>query len=186
MPIIDKNNLNGWNKPFTFEQLLTIFPDCIKDVRRNLRLTYKVVMPIIRQIANVRNNRSYDQMTKIFIEQRLRLKLENLEEYHQWRWLTKFNEYIKRRGSALNKLPIEEAKSVPILSLYDFQNVKKTYSRTMCSCPFHQDNSPSFCIYPTNTFYCFSCNKGGDCITFMRELHNISFVEAVKHIVNHG
>jgi DNA polymerase I-like protein with 3'-5' exonuclease and polymerase domains len=29
-------------------------------------------------------------------------------------------------------------------------------------CPFHDENTPSFTIYPDNTFYCFGCERYGD------------------------
>jgi DNA primase len=34
-------------------------------------------------------------------------------------------------------------------------------------CPFHSEKAPSFTVYPnTQSFYCFSCNMGGDLISF--------------------
>ena len=53
----------------------------------------------------------------------------------------------------------------------------------MCSCPFHDDNSPSFAVYPhTNSFYCFGCAKSGDVITFVQEMEGCSFREAVASL----
>jgi len=51
------------------------------------------------------------------------------------------------------------------------------------SCPFHEDKHPSFKINPDRqTFYCFSCNSGGDSIAFVQKLHGLSFKEALKHL----
>lgn len=48
-------------------------------------------------------------------------------------------------------------------------------------CPFHNEKSPSFYIYPdTQSFYCFGCGKGGDVITFTKEMQNLDYVEAIK------
>lgn len=48
-------------------------------------------------------------------------------------------------------------------------------------CPFHNEKTPSFHIYPeTQSFYCFGCGKGGDVITFTKEIQNIDYLEAVK------
>ncbi len=51
------------------------------------------------------------------------------------------------------------------------------------SCPFHADKTPSFKINPDKqTFYCFSCNSGGDSITFIEKLHGLSFKDALKYL----
>ncbi|HEX6130679.1 MAG TPA: DNA primase, partial [Actinomycetota bacterium] len=50
-------------------------------------------------------------------------------------------------------------------------------------CPFHQEKSPSFSVSPSKgVFYCFGCGKGGDAITFLRELEGLSYVEAVERL----
>lgn len=48
-------------------------------------------------------------------------------------------------------------------------------------CPFHNEKTPSFHVYPENqSFYCFGCGAGGDIITFARKINNLDYVEAVK------
>ena len=50
-------------------------------------------------------------------------------------------------------------------------------------CPFHSEKTPSFTVYPdTQSYYCFGCGKGGDVITFIREIENLDYVEAVKFL----
>ena len=50
-------------------------------------------------------------------------------------------------------------------------------------CPFHNEKTPSFYVYPeTQSFYCFGCGAGGDVITFVRKIANLSYVEAVKQL----
>ena len=58
--------------------------------------------------------------------------------------------------------------------------------RTMVGlCPFHNEKSPSFTVYPENqSFYCFGCGVGGDPITFVRKINNLSYVEAVKELAS--
>jgi DNA primase len=48
-------------------------------------------------------------------------------------------------------------------------------------CPFHEEKTPSFQVTPARgLFYCFGCGQGGDVITFVRQLNNLSFSEAVE------
>lgn len=50
-------------------------------------------------------------------------------------------------------------------------------------CPFHNEKSPSFYVYPeTNSYYCFGCGAGGDPINFIKNIQNLDYVEAVKFL----
>lgn len=50
-------------------------------------------------------------------------------------------------------------------------------------CPFHNEKTPSFTVYPdSNSFYCFGCGAGGEIVTFIRRVENLDFVEAVKSL----
>lgn len=38
-----------------------------------------------------------------------------------------------------------------------------------CVLPDHEDKTPSFCVYPeTNSWFCFGCLRGGDCVELAR------------------
>lgn len=48
-------------------------------------------------------------------------------------------------------------------------------------CPFHNEKTPSFTVYPaTQSFYCFGCGAGGDAITFIKKIENLDYLDAVK------
>lgn len=48
-------------------------------------------------------------------------------------------------------------------------------------CPFHNEKTPSFHIYPeNNSFYCFGCNKGGSVYQFVMGVENLAFPDAVR------
>lgn len=50
-------------------------------------------------------------------------------------------------------------------------------------CPFHDDHSPSFVIYPNDgRWWCFSCSEGGDVITFIQKILNCGFREALAEL----
>jgi len=50
-------------------------------------------------------------------------------------------------------------------------------------CPFHDDASPSMNVsQEKQIFKCFSCGAGGNVFTFLRDIENISFIEAVRKL----
>jgi DNA primase len=52
-------------------------------------------------------------------------------------------------------------------------------------CPFHQEKTGSFSVSPAKqVFYCFGCGKGGDAITFLRELEHLSYVESIERLAS--
>ena len=59
--------------------------------------------------------------------------------------------------------------------------LKKSGVRYVGCCPFHQEKTPSFYVFPhTGTFKCFGCGEGGDAIHFIEKAENKTFVEAVR------
>lgn len=57
----------------------------------------------------------------------------------------------------------------------------------VCNCPFHSEKTPSCTIYPEQqSFYCYGCGAGGDVITFIRSMENLSFMEAVELLAKRG
>ena len=52
-------------------------------------------------------------------------------------------------------------------------------------CPFHNEKTGSFTVYPqTASFYCFGCGAGGDAITFVSKIENLSYIDAVKNLAD--
>ena len=52
-------------------------------------------------------------------------------------------------------------------------------------CPFHDEKTPSFQVTPSRGFfYCFGCGEGGDVITFLQKIDNLSFAEAVERLAD--
>ncbi len=53
-------------------------------------------------------------------------------------------------------------------------------------CPFHDEKTPSFQVTPSRGYwYCFgACGEGGDVISFMQKVDNLSFVEAVQRLAD--
>ena len=52
-------------------------------------------------------------------------------------------------------------------------------------CPFHDEKTPSFQVTPARGFfYCFGCGEGGDVITFMQKIDNLSFAESIERLAD--
>lgn len=50
-------------------------------------------------------------------------------------------------------------------------------------CPFHSEKTPSFSVSPDKQlFYCFGCSSGGDVITFIMKIENLTYPEAVAFL----
>ncbi len=68
---------------------------------------------------------------------------------------------------------------ISVISSY--VDLKSSGKNKKCSCPFHSEKTPSMVIYEdTQSFYCFGCGVGGDIITFIEKIENLSYVDAVK------
>ncbi len=52
-------------------------------------------------------------------------------------------------------------------------------------CPFHDEKTPSFQVTPSRGFYyCFGCGEGGDVISFMQRIDNLSFAESIERLAD--
>jgi DNA primase len=50
-------------------------------------------------------------------------------------------------------------------------------------CPFHQEKTPSFIVFPdSGNFHCFGCGKGGDAFTFYQAIEHVEFREALQEL----
>lgn len=80
---------------------------------------------------------------------------------------------------------IEEIRSrndiVDVVSSY--VKLTKKGSAYFGLCPFHNENSPSFCVTPSKQmYYCFGCGQGGNVFTFIMKYENMTFTDAVKFL----
>ena len=62
-----------------------------------------------------------------------------------------------------------------------YVSLKRRGKNLVGLCPFHNEKTPSFTVYPENgSFYCFGCGVGGDVFTFTGLIENLDYIESVK------
>lgn len=81
---------------------------------------------------------------------------------------------------------IEIARNYPIYELArDKLELKQAGNNFISFCPFHDEKTPSFYIYPdSNQFHCYGCQEHGDIIKLTMALYGLEFREAVIMLKN--
>ncbi len=82
---------------------------------------------------------------------------------------------------------VEQIKSnidiVDVISSY--VPLKKAGSNYKGLCPFHGEKTPSFNVSQDKQFYhCFGCGAHGDVITFVQQMENLDFLDAVEKLAD--
>ena len=76
----------------------------------------------------------------------------------------------------------ERTDIVELVSSY-VPNLKRTGRSFKGLCPFHQEKTPSFVVFPdTQGFHCFGCGKGGDAFSFYMAHEHVEFREALNEL----
>ncbi len=86
---------------------------------------------------------------------------------------------------ALNQEFLQELKyQNEIVSVIEsYVHLKHSSRNRVGLCPFHSEKSPSFTVFAdSQSFYCFGCGAGGDVITFIKQIENLEYIEAVKFL----
>lgn len=75
---------------------------------------------------------------------------------------------------------IKESNSIESV-ISPYVQLKRRGKNLIGLCPFHNEKTPSFTVYPeSDSFYCYGCGKGGDIFTFTKLIENLDYVEAIK------
>lgn len=74
---------------------------------------------------------------------------------------------------------LDAADIVEVVS--DFVTLKKRGANYIGLCPFHSERTPSFSVSKSKGYCkCFSCGKGGSAVSFLMELEQMSYTEALR------
>ena len=66
-------------------------------------------------------------------------------------------------------------------AISQYVNLKRRGKNLVGLCPFHNEKTPSFTVYPeSGSFYCFGCGVGGDVFSFTSLIENLDYIESVK------
>jgi DNA primase len=64
-----------------------------------------------------------------------------------------------------------------------YVQLKKTGRSYKGLCPFHQEKTPSFVVFPeSGNFHCFGCGRGGDIFTFYMGVEHVEFRDALQEL----
>ena len=91
-----------------------------------------------------------------------------------------------------NRIPEEKVEQVrSAVNIADFigqyVQLKKAGKNLFGLCPFHEERTPSFSVNEQKQiFHCFSCGRGGNVFSFIMDLENWSFPEAVVKVADFG
>ncbi len=70
-------------------------------------------------------------------------------------------------------------------TISSYVNLKRAGRISKGLCPFHGEKTPSFTVYPdTQSYYCFGCGNGGDVITFIKNIENLDYIDAVRFLAD--
>ena len=65
----------------------------------------------------------------------------------------------------------------------EYVTLKKAGRNFLGLCPFHREKTPSFTVSPDKQmFYCFGCSEGGNGVSFLMKLNNLTFPEALRQL----
>ena len=182
-----------FSKPkYSKKELLEIFPEAkeiiplkiadrclqIAELRSEIKIAISELMD--RQLPEVEN-----YFIREWIKRTLVLKLLEDEKH-----LIRLRDYMdiilnKKMPYKLTEEQIDRARQVPIHEIAErYIMLRRVGSRYQALCPFHDEKTPSFIIFPGNNFYCFGCMERGDTIRFVELIESMKFYEAVKFLLN--
>jgi hypothetical protein len=172
-------------------ELIKIFPECKEIIPQKIREWINVkdkimaedILPILKKINAIKDRFKrwfWTEVLKCMLPWRYVEAITNLERLYRLKLLTSNAKYHHKAKDFERRKIL--AKEIPLLSLYSFQRLRRTGRRYTALCPFHTEKTPSFVIYPDNSFHCFGCEANGDAIEFVKLLKDCSFSDAVAQM----
>lgn len=95
-------------------------------------------------------------------------------------------QYTVSESSRITKAIVEDIKSrVNIVELIgrDLMLIGPwSDKRHKAICPFHDDHTPSFAVYPDGRYHCFGCGAHGDAVQWLMASKSMTFRDAITQL----
>lgn len=89
--------------------------------------------------------------------------------------------YIDKDFIAQDLLP--KADLLEVITHFSSDKPKKSGNTYSCCCPFHNEKTPSFHIFPnTQTYKCFGCGAQGNVVDFLMNYEHLGYVAAIEEL----
>lgn len=76
----------------------------------------------------------------------------------------------------------QKVNMLDVIDKYGLGPPKQKRDKYYVLCPFHEDHTPSFVVFPDGGWKCFGCGASGDVIDFVAKMEGINTSEAIKKI----
>jgi len=163
--------------------VLDTFEDNIVDIRK---ICVQKVLVIQRENAPYKKINIEEKITMDDLWQHVRYLEVEKRTKNYIRTVKRIDSKEKSKKNFYKKSitdeDIERARETLISDLYDGK-LSERKNRTGL-CPFHDEKTPSFTIFPNNRFKCFGCGAYGSSIDFVMKRDNLDFIKVVKILCN--
>lgn len=175
------DSLRRWHKNnpvktnHTARQWIEMYPELRHTFKKLVKEKNEEIESLQIELNVVRQNPA-----RVDIGSDLRIEGETFDIEKQIRWFKLGLVDIKKYTNSLTDDQIQQARDFPVEELINTKRIRR-----MWCCPFHEEDSPSFHIYPNNGWHCFGCQAHGNgAIDFLLKLNkNSNFVEVVKFLL---
>jgi len=181
---------------FMDEELLKIFPEAkriIPEKVKKLRQEQKESTDVISKDLQLIGEKVKDEFSQQFWKEWVKYSQvsllnevdKQLSRFYRLQWVSQERKNYKRSKSHISEEDIQQARKASIedIAIPHLEQVRKVGENYIALCPFHQEKRPSFYLYiGSNSYHCYGCGAHGDVINLIMELHNLTFLQAVRFL----
>jgi hypothetical protein len=153
------------------------FKDGLEDIAvAKINELYKEKKSFLEEIKNIG---PVNDLHKQVLEYSIQSYEEKFKKWLKY-WL-RLSGY-EPEGQSITSVAVQKAREYPTQDL--IPEVKQCGNKFRVACPFHEERSPSFYIYPDGSWHCFGCAAhGNNAIDFMQKANpEMGFMEIVNKL----